>query len=110
MFSRSKLKRGAYLIGLVYFFGLILAGFSLVWKVLFRDELPSMTGWQWVLAPLAIGTFAMCGEWLVQKLQDRMGFGEYGEHKLKRIIHFAIFVVVLAALIIGPVLFQLANP
>ena len=110
MSLRPKLKIGSYLVGLAYFYGLILGGFSLAWQVLFRDGLPSMTWWQWILAPLAIGIAAMGGEWIVQKLQDSTGFGEYGESESKRVIHLVILFVVLAALIIGPAIYQVTNP
>ena len=62
------------------------------------------------MAPLAIGGAAMGGEWLVQKLQDSTGFGEYGKSVSKRFIHLGILLVVLAALIIGPAIYKIANP
>jgi hypothetical protein len=110
MSSHPKLKLGGYLVGLAYFYGLILGGFSLAWQVVFRDGLPSMTWWQWIVAPLAVGSAAMGAEWLVQKLQDSTGFGEYGESKSNRIIHLAILFAVLAALIIGPAVYKVTNP
>jgi hypothetical protein len=110
MSSRPTLKVSAYLVGLAYFYGLLLGGLSLAWQVLFREGWPSMSWWQWVLAPLGIGGAAMGGEWLVQKLQDATGFGDYGNSKSKRVLHLAILFVVLAALIIGPAIYKVANP
>ena len=110
MSIRSTVKLSTYLVGLAYFYGLILGGFSLAWQVLFRSGLPAMLWWQWLLAPLAIGGAAMGGEWLVQKLQDSTGFGEYGKSASKRFIHLGILFVVLAALIIGPAMYKVANP
>jgi hypothetical protein len=52
----------------------------------------------------------MGGEWLVQRLQDSTGLGEYGQSKSKRVLHLTILFVVLAALIIGPAIYTLANP
>ena len=103
-------KLGGYLVGLAYFYGLILGGLSLAWQVLFRSGPPAMSWWQWLLAPLAIGGAAMGGEWLVQKLQDVTGFGEYGKSKSSRLLHLAILFVVLAALIIGPAMYKVSNP
>jgi hypothetical protein len=110
MSSRPVLKLGGYLTGLAYFYGLILGGISLAWQVLFRDGLPSLSWWQWLLAPLAIGGAAMCGEWLVQKVQDTTGFGNYGQSKSKRVLHLLILFVFLSALIIGPALYKAKNP
>ena len=62
------------------------------------------------MAPLAIGAAAMGGEWLVQKLQNSTGFGEYGKSKSTRFLHLGILFVVLAVLIIGPAMYKVANP
>jgi uncharacterized membrane protein len=110
MSSRPTLKLGIYLTGLAYFYGVLLGGLSLAWQVLFRDGWPSMSWWQWLLAPLGIGCAAMAGELLVQKLQDSTGFGDYGIGKSKRVLHLAVLLVVLAALIIGPAVYKVANP
>ena len=69
-----------------------------------------MSWWQWLLAPLAIGSVAMGAERIVHKLQAITGVGEYGKSKSKRFHHLAIFTVVLAALIIGPAMYKVANP
>lgn len=108
--SHPALKVGGYLVALAYFYGLLLGGLSLAWHVLFRDGWPSLSWWQWLLAPLGIGCVAMGGEWLFQKLRDRTGFGEYGQNKSKRVLHLAILFVVLAALIIGPAVYKVADP
>ena len=110
MSTRSTVKLGGYLVGLAYFYGLLLGGLSLAWQVLFRSGLPAMSWWQWLFAPLAIGGAAMGVEWLVQKLQAITGFGEYGKSKSKRLLHLAILLVVFAALIIGPAMYKVANP
>ena len=107
---RSTARFGGYLLCLTYFYGLILGGLSLAWQVLFRSGLPELSWWQWLLAPLAIGATAMGGEWLVQKLRESTGFGEYGKSKSKRLLHLGILFVVLAVLIIGPAVYNVANP
>jgi hypothetical protein len=108
--TRSTVKLTGYLVGLAYFYGLILGGLSLVWQVLFQNGLPTMSRWQWLFAPLAIGGAAMGGEWLVQRLQDSTGFGEYGKSRSKRLLHLAILLVVFAAISIGPAMYKIANP
>jgi hypothetical protein len=110
MSTRFTVKLTGYLVGLAYFYGLILGGLSLAWQVLFRNGLPAMSWWQWLFAPLALGGAAMGGEWLVQRLQDSTGFGEYGKSRSKRLLHLAILLVVFAALGIGPAMYKIANP
>jgi hypothetical protein len=108
--SLPTLKVAGYFAGLAYFYGLLLGGFTLVWQVLFRDGLPSLAWWQWLLAPLAIGCAAMGAEWLFEKLQSTTGFGIYGENRVKRALHLLILFVVLAGLIIAPAIYKVASP
>jgi len=110
MNSRAVLSSGAVFLGLAYFYGLILGAFSLGWEVLFRGGWPSLAWWQWVLAPLAIGTFAMCAEAIVEKIQQATGFGAAGQSRAKRMIHLVVLFVVLAAVIVGSAMYTVAHP
>jgi hypothetical protein len=95
---------------LAYASGLVLGALALLWHVSFRDGLPQMTWWQWLLAPLGIGLLSIGGEWVVQKLQDITGFGAVGQTRGKRVLHLLILFLVLALLILGPAFYNIAHP
>ena len=107
---RSALSAGAVIAGLAYFYGLILGGLSLAWQVLFREGLPTLAWWQWLLAPLALGVVAMGAEALIEKAQTATGFGAEGQTRSKRALHLLLLFCILTALILGPALLILSNP
>ena len=58
-------------------FGLLCVG----WPLLFGGGLPSLTWWQWLLAPLAFAVLSFCGEWLTERgrtVGRRMADGPHG--------------------------------
>jgi hypothetical protein len=101
--------RALVLLGLAYFYGALLGAAGLAWETLFRDGPPRWAWWQYLLAPLGIGSFAIGAEWLVQKVQDSTGFGAQGLPQSKHALHLVILFVVLALLIIGPAVYKVAN-
>jgi hypothetical protein len=98
------------LVALAYFYGAILGVFALAWDIVFRDGPPKWAWWQFLLAPLAIGFFAMGGEWIVEKVQSSTGFGQSGVSPSRHALHLVILFVVLALLIIGPAMYKVARP
>ena len=109
MYRRSAITSALAVLGFAYAYGLLLGALSLVYEVVFRNGAPHMPWWQWLLAPFAIGAFAMGGEWLFQKLQDKTGFGVAGESRAKHAIHLVVLFLVLALLIVGPALYKVSH-
>lgn len=105
----TRITFGARLVGLAYVYGLVIGAFSLAWEGLFHRALPTLTWWQWLLAPFPIGVLALACEGLYEYLQKRTGFGEYGESRFKRFVHLAIALVVFAVIIIGPAMYRIAK-
>ena len=103
------LQQALALLGLAYFYGALLGAAGLAWDTLFRDGPPRWAWWQYLLAPLVIGLFAIGVEWLVQKVQESTGFGAQGLPRAKHALHLVILFVVLALLIIGPAVYKVAN-
>lgn len=95
---------------LAYFYGAVLGVLALLWEAAFRDGPPKWAWWQYLLAPLGIGCFAMGSAWLVEKLQAATGFGRAGVSRGRHARHLVVLFVVLALLIIGPAMYKLAHP
>ena len=110
MSRRSPLVLGAYFLGLAYIYGLILGSISLAWQALFRDGMPGLSWWQWLLAPLALGALAMAAEAAFEWLQNATGFGAERQGRVKRALHLIILFVIFSALIIGPALYSISRP
>jgi len=90
-----------------YAYGALLGLFALAWDWLVRDSLPNLQWWQWLLAPLGIGLAAMALEGigtLITKGDD------IAHPTWNRAIRVVALFVVLAALILIPTFYGIANP
>jgi hypothetical protein len=109
MRSHSFVNSAFVVLAFMYAVGLLLGALSLAWEAIFRGGLPQMPWWQWLLTPLGIGAFAMGGEWLFEKVQEKTGFGAPGQPRLTHAIHLLVLLIVMALIILGPALYTIAR-
>ena len=109
MSLRSRPRSAVFLLLGAYAYGLLLCGLALVWEVLFRNGMPQMPWWQWLLTPLWVGFIAGLIEWAFQIIQDKTGFGAEEHRRTKRFLHLLILVVVFGILILSPAVYGIAN-
>lgn len=60
------------LLAMAYFYGLILAAFSVAGLLLSGDAFPGWPWWQYILAPLAAGLIALAAEALFLPIQKAL--------------------------------------
>ena len=108
MLVRSKPRFLVFMVGAVYAYGVLLGSLGLVWQLVIGKGFPHWVWWQFLLAPLGIGATAACGEWLFEKVQSTTGFGAVGQSRGKRFAHLLLLAAVLAALVIGSGIYNIA--
>jgi len=96
-------------IALAYLYGLVVGGLVLASAWLFRDQLPALEWWQYLLAPLGLGFTALALEGLGEIIAGARGKDHPDVPPWKRSIELVIVFVLLAALILGPAIYNVGS-
>ncbi len=107
--SRTLIRCGLFVVGLVYLYGLVLGALWLGWQWFVNDNLPKWNWWQFLLAPLAIGAIAAALEKFGEFLANGFTFSKETQPRWKKNLALLILFIFLAALVLGPAFYQIGH-
>jgi len=90
----------------IYLYGTVLGLFALAWEALFRDGLPELEWWQYLLAPLGIGIVAFALEGATELITRGDNVKSPTWKRSVRLLFLFLFLIVV---ILGPAFYKIGH-